>query len=290
MEARAELERLLGDLFDRPPDAARNEQLAGLLRAHPELHGDYLDYVQLHALLQWRAGKAPRETTPAQAQVTENLPVPVSASAPRWRSARGLAAALLVLAASLAAFFIWYMPEAQASPDVVERLIDLNLDLTQAQTPEERTRIYESQAADLKASLARTDLPPEDRKLAESLLENGELLTKKVDRIAEADRFDGIMAKLVARMDAATEAQDEKRMIQSADAFQRIAEVGVMANLDMARASAAQDAKKKHKWEQMRSRHASRTTQVADIIDRHPEPSRKAIHKAMKGHGHKKKR
>jgi hypothetical protein len=29
---------------------------------------------------------------------------------------------------------------------------------------------------------------------------------------------------------------------------------------------------------------------VADIIERNPEPSRKAIHKAMKGHGHQKKR
>ena len=107
MEPRAELERLLGDLLDGPPDVSRNERLDALLRAHPELHGDYLDHLQLHALLQWRAGKAPPQTIPApQSDKATPLPVPVSASAPRWRTARRLAAALLVLAASLAAFFL----------------------------------------------------------------------------------------------------------------------------------------------------------------------------------------
>lgn len=291
MEPRAKLERLLGEMFDCPPDTARNQQLDDLLSAHPELHGDYLDYLQLHALLQWRAGKAPPQTTPASRfDNAQPLPVPVAASAPRWRFGRGLAAALLVLAASLAAFFLLYVPDAQATSDVVDRLIELNLDLTQAPTPEERARIYQSQAAELKASLAKTDLPTEDRKLAESLLENGERLTKKVDRFAEADYFNGIIDKLVARMDSATDAHDEKRVVQTADAYQRVSEVGVQANLDLARVAIAQDAEKKLKWDRMRSWHAKRSTRVTDIIDRNPEPSRKAIHKAMKGHGNKKKR
>src|SRR5205823_1756593 len=103
---------------------------------------------------------------------------------------------------------------AQANPDVVERLIDWNLDLTQARTPEERSRIYDEQAAELKDKLAQADLPPEDRKLAESLLENSALLSKNIDPIAEANRFSDIIDKLVARLDSATTANDEKRVVQ----------------------------------------------------------------------------
>lgn len=291
MEAHAELECLLAEQFDGPPDATRNQRLDDLLRAHPELQEDYLDYLQLHALLQWRAGKALPQTTPAPTSTPEApLPVPVSASAPRWRTARGLAAALLVLAASLAAFFLFHIPEAQATPDLVERLIDWNLDLTQAQTPEERTRIYESQAAELKAKLADAELPPEDRVLAESLVENSVLLVKKIDFDAEYERFTDIADKLVVRMDSATTAHDEKTLLQLAAAFERVNEVGVKENLARARTLVVQDAERKQKWERARMRHANMTTQVADIIERNPEPSRKAIRKAMKGHGHKKNR
>ncbi len=52
-----ELEQLLAGLLDGAPDAARNRRLNELLRAHPELQREYLDTLQLHALLQWRPAR-----------------------------------------------------------------------------------------------------------------------------------------------------------------------------------------------------------------------------------------
>ncbi len=283
MEARAQLEQLLVNLLDAPPDASRNQRLDDLLRANPDLHGDYLDYLQLHALLQWRGGKVSPQAAPAT-EKAQPLSEPRAVGATRWRSGRGVTAALLVLAASVAAFFLWHTPEAQATPDVVERLIDWNLDLTQAQNPDERGRIYDEQAVKLKATLDQAELPDEDRQLAEKLLENSTLLAKNVDPEAEADRFDAIAAELVTRMNSATTAHDEKRMVQLAGAYTRLTEVGVSANLALARTAAGMDAERKLKLARATQRHANRVSQVADIIERNPESSRKAIHRAMKGH------
>ena len=109
MDARAELEQLLASLLDGPSDAARNQRLDELLRSHPELHGEYLDQLRLHALLQWRGGKVPAQVKP---------PIETEIARPaRWRSGRSLAAALLVLAAGVALFFMLHTPETQAAPD-----------------------------------------------------------------------------------------------------------------------------------------------------------------------------
>ena len=66
-----------------PPDGSRNQRLDALLRAHPELQADYLDHLQLHAMLQWRAGKVPQAAT----QIADKaIAQPVSHAQARWRS------------------------------------------------------------------------------------------------------------------------------------------------------------------------------------------------------------
>ena len=290
MEARTELEHLLADLLDLPPDTSRNQRLNEFLRKHPELQGEYLETMQLHALLLWRGGNVQPQDKPADKfEKVERVPETVVTS---WRATRtrGVAAALLFLAASVALFLVWHTPEAQAMPDVVERLIDWNLDLTQARSPEDRSRIYDEQAVSLKATLANAELPAEDRKLAQSLLDNSVWLTTNVDPAAEADRFDAIAEKLVTQMDDATSARDEKRIVQLADAYHRVTERGVDANLALASASNPTDPEKKQQLAHTFFRHHSRTSQVAEIIERNPERSRKLIHRATKGQFHKTKK
>jgi hypothetical protein len=278
MDAHAKLERLLADQIDGGPNEARSQKLAALLRAHPELQADYLDQMQMHALLQWRAGSA----VPAQRRTAiADTPAPIG------RSRRRLMAALFVTAASLAALFLFYAPEAQATPDLVDRLVELNVDLAQTSVPEERTRIYEEKAADLKVTLANAKLAPDDRALAESLLENSKWLTGNADPMAEAERFNDIADQFVTRMDAATTAKNEKRIVQLAGNYQRIAEVGIDSNLERA-AAGVTDADKKSKLEHTAGRHASLTKRLAEIVQRNPEPSRRAIHHAMKGRKTKK--
>ena len=77
IDARARLEQLLADLFDGPADETRNWKINELLRDHPELQDDYLDHVQLHALLQWRGGKADGEPSPVRGRVMQPGRLPV---------------------------------------------------------------------------------------------------------------------------------------------------------------------------------------------------------------------
>jgi hypothetical protein len=264
--------------------------LNALLREHPELVAEYLETMQLHALLLWRGGKVQPHPQPAcDVSKTPGVPETVVSS---WRvtRTRGIAAALLFLAASVALFLVWHAPEAHATSDVVQRLIDWNLDLTQARSPDDRNRIYDEQAANLKTTLASAELPAEDRKLAQTLLDNSAWLATNVDPAAEADRFDAIAEKLVTQMDEATTARDEKRIVQLADAYRRLTEVGVDANLALAAASNPTDPLKKQKLAHTFLRHSTRTSQVTEIIERNPERSRKLIHRATKGQFHKTKK
>jgi hypothetical protein len=283
MDPHAELEQLLAGLFDGPPEAARNRRLGALLHDHPELQGEYLDYLQLHALLQWRAGVGSKgEEPPSSIR---------AASRPRRRLTRArLVAAAVFLMASLGVLLLFRSPEARAAPDVVERLIDWNLDLSRTRSRDERSRLYSGQVADLKATLAKAELPPEDRALAQTLLENSSWLAEHDDPVAEADRFNDIADQLVTRMDAATAANDEGRVVKLADSYRRLTEQGVDANLERALASGALSGERKQKLERAQRRGAHRAQRVAEILERNPEASRKALHRPTKGRPHKSKK
>jgi hypothetical protein len=285
MDKHAELEHLLADLLDGPPDASRNQRLDELLRTHPDLHGDYLDYMQLHALLQWRGGNVQAAgPAPTPEVETQRTPVTVTAGASRWMSRRGLAAAVVFLAACVAAIFLLRPSESQATPDPFVRLCEWNLELAEAHTPGERNRIYDEQAANLKATLAKAELTLEDREIAETLLANGAFLINNDDPIAEADRFNDIADKLVARIDAAAAAHDEDRIAQLADIYQRVTEVGVDANLERAFQAGAIDNDQKQKMSR-----TFRSHRLAEIMKHNPEAHRKAMRRGMtKGHKTKK--
>ena len=81
----------------------------------------------------------------------------------------------------------------------MERLIDLNVDLLQAESRDERARIYAGKERDLKVMLVKASLPADEREFAKTLLETGSWLTKNNDPMAEAERFDDIADKVVVQ-------------------------------------------------------------------------------------------
>src|SRR5207302_5553476 len=112
------------------------------------------------------------------------------------------------------------------------------------------------------ATLAKVKVGSDDRDLVDTLLENSAWLTKNNDPMAEAERFNDIADKLVNRMDAATTAKDEKRIVQLASTYQRVAEVGIDSNLERAVAAGASGV------ERTTVRHANRAKMLAAIADR----------------------
>src|SRR5262249_30086992 len=147
---------------------------------------------------------------------------------------RWVAAALILLALGGTAWFVFPTPQAQGAPDLVERLIDWNLELTQARTPEERGRIYEQHAAYLRDALRNATLPEEDGRLAEHLLATGSWLAEPADPIDEAERFHDMADTLLEKMNSATERQDFDRVGKIAKLYSKVAERGVVANLTKA--------------------------------------------------------
>ncbi|MBI2803517.1 MAG: hypothetical protein HYX68_00860 [Planctomycetes bacterium] len=267
MNPQAELESLLAEQFDGLPDEARNQKLRDLLHAHPELQERYVAFMQLHALLQWRGGAAkPEKATPA-----------------RWRPARGLtAAALVLMAASVAAFFLFLAP-APTHADVVESLIDWNLDIAKAPPFEERGRIYSEKVASLKITMAKTDLKPTERELADSILETSTWLTKNDEPVAKAERFDEIADKIVERLATLTESRDETRVVKLADAYRRMAEQAVEPSFVQAVGVAKLGAGDKKKLEQVVKHDELRARKLEQIIERNPHPSGKWIRRGIKG-------
>ncbi|MSU80719.1 MAG: hypothetical protein EXS16_21855 [Gemmataceae bacterium] len=285
MDIHAEFERLLGNLLDGPTDSRRNDQLCALLAEHPVLEREYVDYLQLHALLHWRVGlSAPSVNADDHAMI---LPMPVAQPGPverrsnRWR-AWSLSAAMTFFAATLAIVMLVGESPSRASVDVVDRLIDWNIALTQAESPKDRDRIYTDQAETIKASLASANLRPEDRVFAEKLLETGVWLKQTDDPVAEYGRISDLADQVVARLDVASQTQDAKQVTKLANALDRI-EAGVDATFERAVTSNVVSKEGKKKLAHATLGGALRMKKLETILENNLDPPRKAIHRTLKG-------
>jgi len=295
-----EFETLLSGVLDGPPDALRNERLCELLRLFPALQNDYLDLIQLHALLIWREGRVvptPHSTsdTTRPFEIVEPISRQHRQATTRstpWHSRWVRAAALVCLGIGLSVllnlvFAPSWNPERESGPEVVEQLVGWNLEIAQAETPAERQAIYDTQAVSMQGLLMNPKLSQEDRELARTLVETGAWLTNNNDPMAEAERFGEIADILLARLDSATVAKDNRRITKYADSYRRLTEVGVTGNLERAIAIGPPDPKRKPKLDRLIAGDAGRAKKLEELLDRHPDASWKAIHRALKGHRHK---
>jgi hypothetical protein len=197
----------------------------------------------------------------------------------RWPLRRLAVAASILLAVGVLTWSL--LPQAQAAPDVLERLIDWNLDLTQAQAPQERQRICNERAAELEAAIEQADLRTEDRDFAVALLDGGSWLAGNDDPAAEADHFNKLADELVAQIDAATTKKDAKRLRKLAVFYRRIARQGVHANLQRAEQSGVLDFQRKRKIERVILRDAERADKLLELLESAPNATRKEIRRAL---------
>ncbi|HEV3384305.1 MAG TPA: hypothetical protein VG097_05785 [Gemmata sp.] len=301
MNPTQEFEELISGVLDGPPDTFRSGRLCELLRLYPALQNDYIEHVQLHALLIWREGRVvptpvsanePKIDNRGTPELSEVAPIPTP-PAKRSFSKRGrwtAAAVLACVAFGLSVFaFLMLSParEAEAGPEVVEQLVGWNLDIAQAQTHDERRSIFDTRAESMKGLLKTSRLSQEDRELGQSLVDNGAWLTDNDDPMAEAERFGEIADKLLARLDTATGTNDNKRIIKYADSYSRLTEFGVSMNLERAMAKLPHDPKRKNKIDHLIAGDASRARKLDDMLERHPDSSTKALHRARKAHSRK---
>jgi negative regulator of sigma E activity len=242
------------------------------------LQQEYLDYLQLHALLHWRTG-----------QVAPSVKLEPKKLAPRrsftLRMPRRLAvAAGILLAVTIGVVSFYYSAQtALASGDVVDRLVQLNIEMTKSRTQDERKRIYDEQIANIKVMFKKAAWSQEDQELAETLLENSHFLTSADDPMTEAERFNEIAEKIVSRMNVATNRKDEKRLMTLAAAYQQFTELGVKANVDRAVAAGVLNFEHKQRVERLALKDEKQVSKLAEILERNPEASRRAIRRILKG-------
>jgi hypothetical protein len=230
----------------------------------------------------WRDQPVPPSVEQAKETFLKRLP---RRGRPRWvvlrrlPAPRWLAAAAVLLVTALGIGIVVNRPQPQPASDVVERLIDWNLALTQAATPEQQQQIYTEHAASLKTSLDKASLPEGERELGKTLIANASWLAANDDPAAAAERFTGVADQLLVKLDAAAP-KDAQRLHRIADLYGRVADHGVQVNLERAKAAKA-NLQNQKKIERAIKKEAEQAQKLAELLERMPEATQKQIRQAL---------
>ena len=283
MDCRAAQERLLSE--ETP---TRDRLPVGELADHVDRCGACRQFLSELAQLEqsWRAIPLPAGAEKGPEKFLEQFrhaPASQSVPLPRRRQipTRWLVAASILIAVAIGGGFFITPPRAIASTDVVERLVDWNLSLAHAPSVGERGRIYADRVTLFTDELKRAEVPSQDRELVHSLLEKAPELVRVPDPLAEADRFNDLAEKLLARMSDATKGGDARRVDQSATLYRRVAELGIEPKLEVLEASRSLDFERQRRLERLVLRDADRMKALVELLERAPDSSRKQIKRAL---------
>jgi hypothetical protein len=180
--------------------------------------------------------------------------------APRW-----LVAACLIVAVGVTGWFMAQPQKAHADSDVIDRLIDWNLQLSDAGEAERR-ELFAGQVEFLRADSAK--LPDEDRAFAESLIRNGEFLASNPEPLETADRFAVLADQLVERLDHAAARNDPKASAKLARQYMHVANRGVKPKLERAARQAAADEARQRRLDKIAQREANQFAKLARMQER----------------------
>jgi hypothetical protein len=243
-----------------------------------------------HLELAWRAIPLPAGSERAREAFLERLSGSTSGAEPnrlprgrhlRRVSPRWLIAASVLVAVGVGGALLVSNRRASASSDVVERLVDWNLSLARTPLPADRDRLYAGQAESLQVKVRQTDLPAEERGLAESLLENAPWLAHNDDPLAVAGLFHDVADKLLSRMGNAIRRGDEARAGRYARLYRRVEESGIGSKMEVLETTEALDFSRQRHLERLILRDADRMRTLVALLERAPDTSRKEIKRAL---------
>jgi hypothetical protein len=237
---------------------------------------------------QWRSWPLPAEAESARkafldrlARPTTKKTIPSPSAGGRQQVRRLAAAAALFLTLGVVAWFLTPPAELQASTDVVSELVEWNLQLAQAPSLHERSRVYTQRGPVLQAALQKALLPLEERDLAQRLLENGRWLESHDDPIEEAQRFDALADLMLDEIDNSVTQGRPVTSERLARRYHHLAADGLYTRLDHLKASPALTSAQQRRLERLEQRDARRLEKLAEMVERTPKRSRKEIRKAL---------
>jgi hypothetical protein len=245
----------------------------------------------------WRELPLPGQSEQAKAAFLARLPELAAAAVlpGRHTSRRRLLRWVAAVAASLliVGVGVWVFhggQEAQASDDLLDELLDWNLRLTQAQSPDERSEVYAREAGLLRSAIDRARLSREQADVAKALLENGRWLAGHQDPASAAERFDGLAGRLLELAREAGEKGNYKRMNCLLKQYSLVVQSGVDPNVASTEASGALDLENQRRLEKLVLRDAEHVRELASLLEKAPDASRKEIARALGVHDKKPKK
>ena len=128
-------------------------------------------------------------------------PAKLKPTARRWSPLRWAAAAAVLLI-GISGWLFWPAPSRAASSDVVDRLIDWNVKMTNAEA-KDRKQLLQEHEANFQKDLQTAALSAEERELAEELFKSGRELASTDDPIVEAEVVKRIADKLYSHAERA---------------------------------------------------------------------------------------
>jgi hypothetical protein len=274
----------------RQPDASP-PAVADHLRTCPDCRRLVARVERLEA--DWRALPLPPGAERARQRFLDRRaarpPARGQPAARRGRLARWAAAILFLLTLGLGTWALT-RPRPGQAPDLVDRLIGLNLELSEAPSPDERERIFSDRAGPLRADLDRARLPDEERQLAEYLLETGAALAHQADPLEDAARFDALADRLLQRLRSASAQEEGRDLGRCARQYEQVLERGVDANLERAKAGKKLGPRQKQKIKGLLQRDAERAAALDGMLEAgppHDPEARKALDRPRKRHKHR---
>jgi len=239
------------------------------------------DLDQLEAA--WRAVPLPASCDAArQAFLAHLTPAPAPRVARRvWlrRVAIGTAAAVVAGAGS----WLWFDGSSAEADEVLDSLVDWNVRLTQAPSPDARRRLYREQRGALEARASKAGLRGEPSLLANALLENGQWLAAHADPLDEAARFNDLADRLMHAARDASRAGKARRAHRLWSQYDRMVEGGFGYNLLRAENVAA-DKPKKQRIDRLRAQSNARLDDLASLAADTPAPTDQQLQQLVKKH------
>ncbi len=122
----------------------------------------------------------------------------------------GALAAMLLLTIGVFAWLLLTPAQSHAGSDVVERLIDWNVEMTNAE-PRERQRLLQELEAKFRDDLAKATLSKDDREFAESLLQRGCKLATSDDPLEEEEYIETVLKTQLEKRIEQAKGDDKER-------------------------------------------------------------------------------
>jgi len=167
--------------------------------------------------------------------------VPIRPKSRRFApTVRWAVAASLFLTLAAATFFLSEPRTVAAKPKVVGELVEWNLTLAEADTPDARQSLVRDRLPELKQAVSRADLSDRDRTLANRLIAQGEWQAVNDDPLGAAERLHGLAEEMLTMAEEAEPMSERSAVLVKWTG--QLADRGVMKAANQAAAKAAKQA------------------------------------------------